>query len=231
MSKALPTTNEQRQEPNCWNQIGVAGDRSCPELSVHVHCRNCAVYSRGATRLLERQLPPDHLATWTSHFAAPRSFDASERSSLFVFRLGAEWHALPTHVLEQVVELRPVHSLPQRLDGIVLGVVNVRGGLLVCVSLKRVLGAESPALESTTEDRRRVHARMLVLGREASRFVVPVDEVHGTHKVRQSELVPPPPTLRKAPVTFTSAAFSWEDHWVGCLDDALLFRALERSLS
>ena len=231
MSKALPLSNELRHESDCWNRIGVAGDRSCPELSVHVHCRNCTVYSRAASRLLERPVPPEHLATWTSHLAAPRASDSSARSSLFVFRLGAEWHALPTHVLEQVVELRPVHSLPHRIDGVVLGVVNVRGELLVCVSLPRVLGAESSNAESTTERKGKVHARMLVLGREASRFVVAVDEVHGTHEVRSSELVAPPATTRKASVTFTSAAFTWNAQCVGCLDDALLFRALQRSLS
>ena len=33
---------------DCWNRIGVRGDRSCPELKQYVHCRNCPVYSAGA---------------------------------------------------------------------------------------------------------------------------------------------------------------------------------------
>ncbi|NEN98182.1 MAG: chemotaxis protein CheW, partial [Moorea sp. SIO3I7] len=24
---------------DCWNQIGVTGDRSCPELKTFIHCR------------------------------------------------------------------------------------------------------------------------------------------------------------------------------------------------
>ena len=30
---------------DCWNRIGIHGDKSCPLLSNHIHCRNCAVYS------------------------------------------------------------------------------------------------------------------------------------------------------------------------------------------
>ena len=30
---------------DCWNRIGVHGNKSCPLLAEHVHCRNCAVYA------------------------------------------------------------------------------------------------------------------------------------------------------------------------------------------
>ncbi|MCW1245836.1 chemotaxis protein CheW, partial [Pseudomonas sp. SAICEU22] len=39
---------------DCWNRIGVHGDKSCPLLAEHIHCRNCSVYSAAATRLLDR---------------------------------------------------------------------------------------------------------------------------------------------------------------------------------
>ena len=39
---------------DCWNRIGIHGDKSCPLLIDHIHCRNCAVYSAAATRLLDR---------------------------------------------------------------------------------------------------------------------------------------------------------------------------------
>ena len=35
-------------EDACWRRIGVAGDRTCPELAQHVHCRNCPVYAGAA---------------------------------------------------------------------------------------------------------------------------------------------------------------------------------------
>ena len=39
---------------DCWNRIGIHGDKSCPLLAEHIHCRNCSVYSAAATRLLDR---------------------------------------------------------------------------------------------------------------------------------------------------------------------------------
>ena len=36
----------------CWNQIGVQGDATCPELPKVVHCRNCPVYAAGGRALL-----------------------------------------------------------------------------------------------------------------------------------------------------------------------------------
>ncbi|MEM7650108.1 MAG: chemotaxis protein CheW, partial [Cyanobacteria bacterium P01_A01_bin.70] len=31
---------------DCWNQIGVRGDRTCPTLETVIHCHNCPVYSQ-----------------------------------------------------------------------------------------------------------------------------------------------------------------------------------------
>ncbi|NOP35791.1 hypothetical protein, partial [Klebsiella pneumoniae] len=39
---------------DCWNRIGVHGNKQCPLLERHVHCRNCEVYAAAATRLLDR---------------------------------------------------------------------------------------------------------------------------------------------------------------------------------
>ena len=46
-----------RQE-SCWNTIGVYGQRTCVQLTTVVHCRNCAVYSQAAQRLLDIRCLP-----------------------------------------------------------------------------------------------------------------------------------------------------------------------------
>ena len=38
-------TGDVERIDDCWNRIGVHGDKSCPLLDEHVHCRNCAVYA------------------------------------------------------------------------------------------------------------------------------------------------------------------------------------------
>ena len=37
---------------DCWDKIGVSGDRSCADLEAYIHCRNCPVYAKAALQLL-----------------------------------------------------------------------------------------------------------------------------------------------------------------------------------
>ena len=59
-----------------------------------------------------------------------------------VFRIGAEWIGLPTDVFQEVAEECIVHTLPHRRGGVLAGLVNVRGELLLCVALEILLGME-----------------------------------------------------------------------------------------
>jgi chemotaxis-related protein WspD len=215
---------------DCWNKIGVHGDGSCPELERHVHCRNCPVYSSAAAKMLDADLPAGHLDEWTGYFSSEPPAREASTHSVVIFRLGAEWLALPTAVFKEVTTLRAMHSLPHRRNGIVLGLVNVHGALLVCVSLGNVLGLEKTT-ETRKDDARALHRRLLVISREASRLVFPVDEVHGIHRCSPHELKAVPATVAKAAATYTKSVLAWRDQTVGCLDDQLLFYTLNRSLA
>jgi chemotaxis-related protein WspD len=215
---------------DCWNKIGVRGDGSCPELARHVHCRNCPVYSASAAKLLDADLPAGHLDEWAEHFSGAQKVEEAGTQSVVIFRIGAEWLALPTAVFKEVATVRAVHSLPHRRSGIVLGLANVRGTLLVCVSLGDVLGLEQAA-EPRKEKARALHRRLLVISREGSRLVFPVDEVHGIHRCQPRELKEVPATVAKATATYTKSVLAWHDKTVGCLDDQLLFYTLNRSLA
>src|SRR5688572_8519472 len=97
---------------SCWNTIGVRGGRSRPELDVHLHCRNCSVYSDAAAALLDRPVPAEYAIDQTRHFEAPSAADVSEAQSVVIFRIGPVWFALPASVLAEVAEMRTVHSVP-----------------------------------------------------------------------------------------------------------------------
>jgi chemotaxis-related protein WspD len=221
-----------RQVPidDCWNKVGVWGDGLCPELVQHVHCRNCPVYSEAAATLLEGELPSGYVEEWTKHFAEKEHGDEPDGHTVVLFRIGAEWLSLPTAVCKEVASLRTIHSLPHRHDGVVLGLVNVRGELLICVSLGEVLGLEGP-VESAGEGRRGKHGRLLVIRREGSEFVFQADEVHGIHRVLPRDVRAVPATVAGAAATYTKAMVAWRDKAVGCLDDQLLFYMLNRSVA
>ena len=214
---------------SCWNTIGVRGDLSCPELDVHIHCRNCPVYSDAAAALLDRPVPAEFTIDRTRHFGAPKAVDERETQSVVIFRIGPEWFALPTSVIAEVAERRVIHSVPHRRAGIVLGVVNVRGELLVCVSLGRLLGLE-PLSEAIPGGSRAGHDRLLVVRRDGVRVVLPADDVSGVQRFHSRELKEVPTTVSKAATAHSRAVLSWSGHVVGLLDDHLLFCTLHRSV-
>jgi len=214
---------------DCWSRIGVRGDGSCPELVHHIHCRNCPVYSAGAIQLLDAEAPADYLAQWTSHFAQPEVARALQTQSVVIFRVGAEWFGLSTAYVTEVANLLPIHSLPHRPSAAVLGLANVRGELVVCLSLGHMLGLE-PTAGADQKARHSGHRRLLVMRREQVRAVCPVDEVHGIHRFHPKETTEVPTTVAKATTTYSRALLSWRDRSVGVLDEELLFGAVKRSM-
>jgi chemotaxis-related protein WspD len=212
----------------CWSEIGVYGNRSCSELSQFVHCRNCPVYSNAAVRLLDRSLPLAYRREWTDHFASQRNPREPSKTSAVLFRIQAEWLALPTAAFQEVAERRQVHSLPHRRHTLVLGLANVRGEMLICVSLGHLLGLERmPAPEALRTD----YHRLLVGNWEGGRLAFPVDEVHGPHRFHPEELRTPPATVAKFTPTYTRSILYWQQRAVGLLDAELLFASLNRTLT
>ena len=214
----------------CWTTIGVRGDASCPELKQHIHCRNCPVYSAGAMQLLDGEAPFDDLAWRTSHFAQPKHVKELNTQSIVIFRVSSEWLALPTPCVTEVANLLPIHKLPHRPSGVVLGLASVRGELLICVSLGYMLGVEpSAGIDRTVS--RKAHQRLLVIRHQHVRAVCPVDEIHGIHRYHPRELKEVPATVARATATYSKALLSWRDHSVGLLDDELLFYGLKRGVA
>ena len=209
---------------DCWKRIGTWGDRSCPELKTYLHCRNCPVYSAGATRLLDAEVSEAYLAGHARHYAeAKRELRHGARSAV-IFRVAGEWFALATAVFREVAPLRAVHSLPHRRDRIVLGLVNIRGELLVGVSLGAMLGLAGEVGRDRT-------ARLAVVTRDGNRFVFVADEVVGLHRFDDVDLGPVPATLAHAQATYTRGMLTWQKRPVGVIDEQLLFYTLNRSLA
>jgi chemotaxis-related protein WspD len=211
----------------CWNDIGVQGNRSCAKLEEVIHCRNCPVYFRAGVHLLDRPLLPEYRRAWTEHYAQKRALATPAKTSALLFRVSTEWLALPTAAFQEVAERRLVHSLPHRRDGVVLGLVNVRGELLLCVSLADLLGLQRSSLRL---GQRQVYDRLLVTHWDGRLFVFPAKEVHGVHRFHPTELTEPPATLAKSRFAYTKGILSWQGNTVGLLDADLLFSSLNRSL-
>ena len=212
----------------CWSRIGVYGNGSCTELREFVHCRNCPVYSRAGVQLLNRTLPPEYRREWTAHYAAEKRLGAPGKASALLFRIGNEWLALPTRAFEEVAERRPIHSLPHRRQGMVLGLANIRGELVVCVSLGRLLGIEKSGTRRTP---RTIYDRLLVANWDGQRLAFPVEEVHGICRFEPHQLKSTPATVSLSNQTCSRGILQWQERAVGYLDAEVLFSTLNRSLT
>jgi len=214
---------------DCWNTIGERGDISCPKLAQYTRCRNCPTYVAAAAAALDVPLPDDYVDEWTRHVAAPVVEIDHTRVSVMLFRLGTEMLGLLTGAFKEIAERRAVHALPHRNTGGVLGVANVRGELVVCVSLREIIGiagGEAAARETLAGE----HARMIVVERANARTAFPVDEVYGTHDVRAADLGTVPMTIANATAALTNAVLTWRGKTIALLDEQQLFDALDRRL-
>lgn len=229
---------------DCWNRIGVRGDGSCPKLERYVHCRNCSVHDAAAARVLDRV---DAVSTIERiDIGTRQNADEADTLSCLVFRIGGEWLGLPTAFCAQVAQLRPVHSLPHRRHRAVLGVVNVRGRLIVCMSLRRLFGMDggeqmaSPGAQ--TIDAREL-GRLLVMQRpqrdregnvsaeNEGPIAFPADAVDGVHRFSRACLQPVPATLAQRFASHAHAVADFKDRTVGLLDAERLVDSLSRSLA
>jgi chemotaxis-related protein WspD len=225
---ARTATAEPAEVTGCWLHCGVYGDGSCPELKKFVHCRNCPIYSSAGVLLIDRPLPPNYRHEWTKHFADEKRFPETGNASAILFRIQNEWLALPTHSFQEVAEKRPIHSLPHRREGIVLGLANVRGELVICISVGHLLQVERvPSLASLRVN----YQRLLVVQWQAGRLAFPVDEVRGPHRFHPQELTAVPSTVARSNPRYVQGVLNWEDRTAGVLDRDLLFSSLNRSLA
>jgi len=224
-----PPVRVEAPMPECWRIVGVAGDKSCPELETFIHCRNCPVLAEAARGFFDRAAPAGYLDAWRTILEEPAAEAETDTTSVLVFRLEREWFALPTSVLVEVTTVRPRHGIPHRTGGGLAGLVNIRGQLQLCVSLHALLGLPggpaAPAAESLGST-----ARLLVVEEGAApaadRWVVGVDEVAGVHRLGRADVRAVPSTVSQAQARCATALFSAQDRTVALLDESRMFEGL-----
>jgi chemotaxis-related protein WspD len=225
---------EDLNHAHCWTRIGASGDRSCEELVAVTHCHNCEVYTISGRDLLEREVPPDYLEEWAAAFAQPQGIpsvqqtaqplkQAAEPFSALIFRLSHEHFALPVSALQEITPPMPIHSLPHRRSPALLGLVNIRGRILLCASLNQLLGLNHRSLDSALQ-------KMLVVGHGDRTWVLLVDEVQRIYRFQGSELKAPPVVVSHASDTYTQGVIEWHDEKINYLDVELLLHSLDRKL-
>ena len=148
--------------------------------------------------------------------------------SLVVFRLGEEWLGLPTRCLVEVSPVQAIHSLPHQRSRALLGVANVRGALVACLSFVELLGLDTTFAPASAS---RVMPRMLIVSAGGGPVVVPVDEVDGIHAIEARLLDAASAPAQNANARFTRGVVQWKNRSLRLLDEEHLLSAVNRSLT
>ncbi len=193
---------------------------------------NLAESPSSAARLLDREAPEDARREATAHVAAERTVVEPGTKPVMVFRISTEWFALPVSVIQEICPHVTVRKLPHRRGGILNGLVNVRGELLLCVALGAVLGIEETAGEGLTLKSASSDRLMICRSSDAQRLAFQVNQVHALHRYHPKDLRKTPATLAKSAAgVFALGVLPWNKQTVGCLDAELLFYTLNKGLT
>jgi chemotaxis-related protein WspD len=218
---------------DCWNRIGVwrTGDDKCPELERIVHCRNCEVYSKVGRKLLRTEPPDNYRSEWTKILAAEKEAKPFNVRSAFIFRAGSEWLALPANMIQEVVNMGLIHSIPNLNSKPLRGLVNIHGRLQICVSIGRVLGIEKLIRDEEKLEPGYTSSERLVLVQQFSRLVAfPVSEVKGIIHYTPDMVKDLPVTVSGSKAAYTMGILHLDGKDIGLLKDKPLFKTLTKDL-
>ena len=182
--------------------------------------------SDAARRLLEREAPPDYLASWGKRLAPSLTHRAAAtRDPVAVVRIGEERFALSTACVREVHRPRRVIVVPGRTNEILRGLVCLRGEILLCASFHALVAASTPLADDQPR------ARMVVIEREGARWAFSVDEVVDIRTVDRAAAKPAQVTVAKAAVHLSDALLELNDGAAARIDPDRLFSALARCLT
>lgn len=207
----------------CWSVIGIGGDRSCPELESHVHCHNCPVFSNAGRQLMEGAAPSGYLEEWTEFLASARVRTSTRAMAALVFRIADEWLAIEATAIAEVAEIRPSRRIAHRSGGALVGLVNIRGQLLLQVNLHHLFHLGTPASADT-----RAPPRLVVLQRGEVSWVFRADEVLGIQRFATTDLGPIPVTVAHSVARVSKGLLTLGQRRVGHLDADGLFTLLRQ---
>lgn len=208
---------------DCWNTIGVwrSSGKKCEKLDDVVHCYNCEVYSNAGRSLLNRATPEGYDDEWADVLASEKKTKSRNLTSAVLFRLGAEWLSLPVNMINEITLLKNIYDIPHNKNKKIRGMVNIRGELIVCMSLGYLLGVEKPDDHLLAEER--AINRLITIREKNGYIVFPVSEIDGIIHYDPDKLSSAPDTVRNSKLNFISGVTSCNNKTVACIDhDSLL---------
>lgn len=211
---------------DCWNRIGVYGDRTCPELDTFNHCRNCSIYSSAGRALLEQPLKQNELTETARALSAPAEKHNQNQLSVLLFQLNDVRFALPLKSLREVSSVHAIHTVPHITNREFLGLASLQGEIVLCFSLHACLD-----IAPVTEQKAKEDMQLILLQDKEDTWAFRADHIEGVEVILQNEMQSAPDTITHAPSACTTATFSWKKHTYALLNGSTLCSRFRECIS
>lgn len=182
-------------------------------------------------RLLDQPITPEELRAGTELAASPAISRGRQDVRLLLLRIGDEIAAIPAMQLRRAtLAVRPT-PIPHRSGGVLRGMCNIRGELVLCADLHRLLGmppraSAGPPAEGSADSR-----RIVVIGKADDSWAFEVDALMGVENVDRAEFRSPPVTVAFALADFTSAVADIGGRTVTILDGDRILAGFKAALA
>lgn len=179
-----------------------------------------------AIKLLDKTPNSTYVQEWTDILSHERgSVHLKAVQSILLFKIGNECLALKTSVVKEVIGMRLIRVIPHLTDGILNGIINLRGQLALCIALEKVLQIDTPSIDNSNNT-----SKMISIGLNDSNWVFIADEVFGIHLIYEGDITNTPVTVAKSTANYLKGIISIENKTASLLDEELLFYSLEKRL-
>jgi len=213
---------------HCSSIIGIKGDRSCAKLAEYHHCRHCPDFVDHARSFFDRPASVEYIHEWNDRLSSVIKDEQKVTESYLVFRLCAEWFAIPVSVVREVAIDSPVHTIPLRSGPTFLGLINIRGELHLCASLHSMLKLEEAGGGHEAHGKQR---HVIIIEKQEKTWAFKADEIKGIIRCDRTMEKNSPLNVGSESAACTSSVIQIGELTVARLDEALVFSNLERSVS
>jgi chemotaxis-related protein WspD len=165
---------------------------------------------------------------WASRPAETR---ATTVTGLLLFRIADETAAVFARLLRRVTPVARARPIPHVSAGILRGLCNIRGELVLCADLRALLGLPGREPGNTSPNDASDLRRMVVIGPAENSWAFEVDALIGIERLDMAELLPPPVTVEYAMSAFTMGLIDIDNRRVTVLDGERIIAAFKAGLS
>jgi len=170
----------------------------------------------------KQEIPEDYRQDWTKQIAQSKQEVRRQDKGAMLIRLGDEYVAWPSLSCLTVVSAHQIHAIPHRSHPVLKGLAAMRGQLLPCCSLARLLEIKTSSV---------IHEQQLILlGSEQHPIGMLVEHIETYIRFHHDDEQDLPSNLMKTGVCFSQSMLDWKEQKIPLLDDKLIISAFERCM-